>query len=658
MRRHELIGLFFAAAIIISTYLINYFYDFVSDIFNPNIVSARVNNKNDIDNNVDKVFSPLYVTTSKDKYYRYELVDIKARYQDLSQQPIVTGELTASVYKNSKIVETVGRDKEIVLKYNPKLEMWTAKWAIPWSPELGEYQLLVKASPDYPGPVLTATASFEIMGKNPPKRTKGFCAVLLEYGGDITGKQIIGPDGRNGNWNNIIQWVKYTGADAFFMLGGETETYNSKVDKENPFDPNMIRAVAKVAKAAKKEDLDFGAWIMSFGYQGKNCEKVGYAPSMGYNISTGKLYPSYMHISLSDQKRFDDLLDLVKKFDSNDDIDFIGIDYIRTGHLDGYELADDVVRDMNIAVPEDWESLSSTAKAVWFAKKIKADEDEDIVEQWRWWRAHKSATIVNRLIEYSGTKKPVWVFTLGWEHGKQHGQDPLMFTDAGVTYDAVMLYEANQVQFRQVLIDWKGYISSKQVNILVGESVDVKLLDSPYLSPPEEIVRRTLLGSKKITFGGMADGIFWHDISRALWGRKGVYSPREWFITAGKSFSEFRLEKGELEIKTSIAAPKKVYFNNAFNIVVNIENQSLREIRNIKTQIIDNPGIQPVISEVITPYLGPGETKALNFKISISPELSKLRSQYMLAAKSEWNHDQKSFDFKYVRGSKFYGSKE
>ncbi len=658
MKKHEFIGLFLAVGIIIFTYLVNYFYDYVADIFNPNIVSAKINSEggnNDLDS--EKVFNPLIVKTSKPRYLRYELVEIFAKYQDLSNQPITTGTLIASVYRGGKIVKTIGEMKEVELRYNPESGLWAGKWPIPWNPKLGEYQLLVKALPDYPGPVLTSTTKFEIIGKNPPKRKKALCAILLEYGGDILSKKIIGPDGRKGNWYNIIRWAKFTGANALFMLAGETETYNIMVTPEKPFDPTKLKAIKKIAKFAKKEGLIFGAWIMSFGYQGQHCEKLGYKPSLAFSPKTGALYPSYMHISLNDKKRFEDLLELVKRFDADPNIDFIGIDYIRTGHLDGYEMADEVVRDMNIAVPDRWEKMSLRKKAEWFARKIRIERNKNIIEKWQWWRAHKSATIVNKLIEYSGTKKPVWVFTLGWEHGKQHGQDPLMFTDAGVTYDAVMLYEANQIQFRQVLVDWKGYISSKQVNILVGESVDVTLLDSRYLNPPEELVRRTILGSKRITFGGMADGVFWHDISRALWGKRGIYTPKEWFITAGKVFSEFRLEKGELEIKTSIAAPKKVYLHTIFNVVVNIENQSLRGIKNIKTRIIKTTGVYPLQKEIVTAYIGPGEIKSLNFKVKISPPVQEMRSKYMLSAISEWNRHQKSFDFKYIRGVRYYGKK-
>ena len=651
MKKYEFIGILLSALIILSTYSVNYFYEYISNISNQKIIKPEIKINNTKNNSfASNQIEPLIVTTSKDEYYRFELVDIIARYIDLTENPITNCVLIASVHKNNKIIESVGGIKEIELKYDNKKNLWFGRWPIPYNPELGNYTALVKVMPNYPGPVITASCDFKIIGKEPTKPKKSLCPLLIEYGGDIVHKPIIGPDNKIGNWHNIIEWAKFINADAIFMLAGESETYNSLVTPQNPFDPILLKNMEIISKETKKHNLKFGAWIMNYGYQGKNCEKLGYEPSLSFNTSTGNVYPSYMHISLSDKKRFNDVLNLIKKFDENPNIDFIGLDYNRTGHSDGYELAEECVKDMSISVPENWEQMSKNEKAIWFARKIVIEKDENIIERFRWWRAHKIATIVNDLINLSGTKKPVWVFTLGWEHGKQHGQDPLMFTDTGIAYDFVMLYEANNVQFRQVLVDWKGYVSSKQVNIVAGQTIDVTLLDSPNLLPPEEFVRRITLGSKKLTFGGMCDGIFIHDLSRALWGKKGEFTPLEWFITAGKSISDFRNSFGELEIKVNLSEPEKIYYDAINDITFTIENQSLNEIKNIETEILETPGIFPLEKKILTDVLVAGEKKSLNFKFKLSNGIRK--NKYMIAVRSKWNN-QSAFDFKYVKAYKY-----
>lgn len=658
MKKYEFIGLILAILIVLTTYSFNYFYDEVNNIINPKYVSANnftTNMKIDTNNHL---FNPLVIKTSKVNYYRYEMIEIFASYKDLNNENINVGQLEAKIYKGNKLIETIGNMKNILLNYNPKLNLWTGKWPIPYNPELGSYHVLVRAMPSNPGPVITAAVSFNIMGKIPKKPEKSICAVVLEYGGNVTQKKIIGPNNKYGDWRNVFKWIKFTGANSFFMLGAETETYNSRITPEKPFDPDKLKEVDKFAEESKKHNLIFGAWIMSYGIQGGNYKKIGYKPSLAFNNKTHSLYPSYMHISLIDEKRFNDLLKVVKRFNSNPDIDYIGFDYVRTGHVDGYEMAEHVIKDMSIAVPNNWDELSAKNRMVWFAKKIKIDKNPKIIEKWQWWRAHKIASIINKLITLSGTKKPVWVFTLGWEHGKQHGQDPLMFTDAGISFDAVMLYEANQAQFRHFLVDWKSYVASQQVNIIVGQTVDVKLLDSNYLIPPQEFVRRTIIGSKKIAFGGLTDGIFWHDISRALWGRKGNYSEKEWFLTAAKSFSDFRIERGELGITIDINVRSDEYKKRKLFVDAIIENQTINQINDIMIKLISTEGVYPIgKNKTYINKLSPGEIKIITFKAIIKPITHKFKSKYMVAVSAETGQKEKTVDFLYINPNKYYGKK-
>lgn len=664
MKKYEFIGLALAVSIVIITYMFNYFYNEVNYVIQPRYVAAENYKSGQSTNIVSRnlaVFTPLVCATSKENYYRHELVDIYADYKDINNETITNGELEAKVYKGNKLIPSVAGMERIFLKYNSRLNLWAGKWPVPYNPDMGRYNVLVRALPSHPGPVITAVAGFNIIGRIPLKTDRGLCAMLLEYGGVISDRRsgILGPDDTEGDWRNIIKWANYSGANAFFMLGAETQTYNPYVNQEHPFDRSKLRDVKTVARETKKNNLQFGAWTMTFGFQGKDCAKVGYKPSMTYDQKTGRLYPSYMHISLIDEKRFNDLVNVVREFDKNPDIDYIGFDYVRTGHKDGYEMADLVVRDMSIAVPGNWDSLSEEQKAVWFAKKIIVDRDSETVEKWEWWRAHKVAEIINKVITVSGTVKPVWTFTLGWEHGKQHGQDPLMMMDAGVAIDAVMLYEANQHQFRTVLVDWKGYVSSSQVNLIVGQTVDVKLNDSYTLIPPEEFINRITQGTKKMVFGGLTDGLFWHDASRALWGRKGPYTTKEWFLTAGKAFSAYKSERGESGVKLNMSVRNKDYNTKEFYVDAVLENQTINPIDSIRVNLIETEGVAAVGERAAAvKNLTPGEKRIVTFQVKVSQVTSKFKPKYMVAMAAELPNEQRVFDFEYIAPTRVYTSVE
>ena len=91
MKKYEFIGLLMAIMIVIVTYLFNIFFDKVDYIVNPKYVSAQDYNTN-INSNISNVkaniYKPLVVTTSRDGYYRYEMVDIYADYKDLNNETI------------------------------------------------------------------------------------------------------------------------------------------------------------------------------------------------------------------------------------------------------------------------------------------------------------------------------------------------------------------------------------------------------------------------------------------------------------------------------------------------------------------------------------------------------------------------------------------
>ena len=645
MRRSEWIGLGIALFVLLLTYSLGTLHSILKDFLQTKIAKAS---EVEIEKPEEKIFKPLNVFTSKKSYYRYELVEILADYRDYEKKPIVSGNLSAKIYFNNKLITTVGNISEIQLYYDSNLKLWRGRFPVPWNPQLGEYSALVIAKPADPGPVLKETCNFSIIGKEPPQIPSGLAVMAVENYSDLNKRKLQGPDGSMGDWKKILDWAQYCGADAVFCLAGMTdgEVRYDKERKIKVFRPDLLELTKKLSFEAKNRGFLYGAWVMSFMMQKKDADKFGYTPSISYNKMNDTLYPSY-HISIGDKKRLDDLVEIVKELDKNPYVDFIGLDYIRTGDFDGYELVDEVVSEMSIPVPVEWDRMGPRERIIWFAKKISSENDESVIEKWRWWRAHKVAMNVKEIIERSGTKKPIWLFTLGWEHGKQHGQDPLMFNDAGITYDAVMLYEANQKQFRQVLVDWKNYLKTRQVNIICGNSVDVTLLDSPVLTPPEEIVRRNVTGVKQLLFGGLTDGLFWHDLTRALWGRKGEFSTKEWVITAGTSFSRFREEKGISPLSLRVQTENSVAVGTPFKVVAVIENISLDAIKNIKVELERVEGLVCKNNKVVIEELNPGEKIECVFDCSFF--LERFRNFGMVPVKIIFENNKPSFNFQIVR---------
>ena len=233
-----------------------------------------------------------------------------------------------------------------------------------------------------------------------------------------------------------------------------------------------------------------------------------------------------------------DVAELLRRFGDIKGVDYIGLDYIRNA-LGGAELVDDFYAEMSLEPPAGWSRLTFEERMVSFARKKGMRKDMAFIDAWQWWRAHRTALIVRRIKDELGDSKPLWAFTLTWDKGWHHGQDPVMMNDAGVDADALMLYEADAEQYTAMLRSWHGYVKKGDVQLVVGNIIDWPL-HQRHPDGPKEFYRRTVRAVDGIFSDGPATGMFVHDLGRALWGRKGRWSTRQWMDQAKAAADHMR----------------------------------------------------------------------------------------------------------------------
>ncbi len=478
------------------------------------------------------------ITLSKKEIYHYEILNVYLNgASDLELE-----NLSIKVFKDGRFHGSADIEFNIPFFPDPGKERLKAVYLPGWNAYEGEYEIkLFHADKRIQ---TDEKITFLLKRKPTPPLERGIFVVDLEMNESVKKKSFIDPEGFIADYSAIPRWVQEMNADALWILSGETTTFQRPTSTSKPWDAGPLENLYLLKKIAGQYDIDIGAYIMCFYVPGNYGVPDRYNAGIGYNKENDNLYYS-KHISLSSEQRVLDIIELAKQFQDDEQIQYIGFDFIRTGRADGYELGPIVVRDTNIITPRDWNSYSSQEKIKWFARKVEVEKDPLVIEKWRWWRAHKVAGIMKRIIEEAGITKPVWVYTLGWNHGKEHGQDPVMFFDAGVTIDAVMLYEANRQQFARLLEHWNNYIRAEHGNIIIGNCIDHRLLDSDSLSPPDELYRRNIDGYRNILRDGFASGIFLHDISRAFWGRRGNHTVKEY---AQSFISSVQSLKNELQV--------------------------------------------------------------------------------------------------------------
>jgi len=439
----------------------------------------------------------------------------------------VTGE-------DGKPVKTIGGLDRALLRYDSREEVWRGRFPCPWKPKIGHYAFSMELEPKLAKQF--KAQAFEIGRREPQKIKKGFVSLTLEYAGWHGTMKMRGPDGQQTDWRGIADWAQYFGADAVWVLAGRSSFGRGRV-----WDPVDTQTLKKLGALCHSKNILFGVWVMSYITQPeKNVKPTRYIWSLA--SEQGGLAET-KGISLADPQRPSDIAAFLAPFAKMDEVDFLGLDYIRNA-IGGYEMAEAFYADMDwLPKPPGWDKMNSRQRAEAFAALKIAGKNKEVIDAWQWWRAQRVGQVVRFIKKRVGGRKKFWAFTLGWEKGWQHGQDPIMLRDAGIDVDAVMLYEADQPQYATMMKDWSAYLDKGDLQLLVGDIVDSPLHQG---GGSPEYKKRLKWAYSDIYGGAPADGIFIHDLVRILWGRLSPENTASWTRAVKESVDAYKAGPGKL----------------------------------------------------------------------------------------------------------------
>ncbi len=603
------------------------------------------------------------LSTDKTDYLRYEIVRIYCAEDSPLKNSLVKmasgieavsanitkdSSCTAKIYHEGKLIRTIGGLDVIKMEYDPKTASYSGKWPIPWNPGLGEYKAEVtfKAGKKK----ASGTVSFKIQGRQPLRFPKGFCITDIEPGDSII-KRVPGIGGKTVKvWENYVLWAKYMGADALWHCVGQSQIWNTLNTNEFPWNKATINQVSELGEALHDFGMKYGCWITSFVMPGNRHDLSPYQMTTGYDKANDTL-KKMIYISIDDERRHNDIIDLLKKLNANPNVDYVGLDYIRTD-FGGLEMVDQFLTDMPVIVPEGFMELPRESRMLWLGKKLEIEKDRSIEEMWQWWRAHKMSTIIKKIKEKAGITKPMWAFTLTWKNGKQHGQDPLMFIDAGLDFNAGMFYSIDKPMYPMLINDWKDYLKQGSTTLMAGQCVDWNLLGKTYEppGPHEHFIRQEKLVNELLPVNPSL-GLFWHDLTRAFMGTRGPYPPIEWATAGAATFTHLRRSEKLFPFTVSWDCPDTVHAAEHFTVEINVTNIS-RSNSDYYLKLLKMEGVS--VPENVTQKfsLAPDEVKTLTFQLSIPKQDPKRGNMFMVPFMLQYggmSTQERYFEYKYVK---------
>lgn len=594
----------------------------------------------------------LRLSTSKPAYWRYEMVDFQVDEAGGGGvdrgDGILAGEsvLEVDIFKAGKQVIGLPGQEACLLRWDGNLQAWHGRWPIPFNPVLGVYEARL-AQPAgagqgrehvfFSGPGLTRTVrvaegrwlarcSFTLRGRMPTLFSPGFSAVTLEPGASYT---FPSPEGFGRGPMNAFAWARFMEADAFWHCALQTSWWPGQAAADLPWDRRDLQAMRAYAAQAPSQGVAYGAYMLTF-LVGGDFQKTDYEFTLGYDARTNKLVP-LRFISMEDSKRQREIIAALRLLSHTPGVAYIGMDYVRS-NTGGLEFTDEFLDDFNLEVPAELRGATVQDRRLWLGRHLAYDHDRRLHELWDWWRAHKVSLVLKGMLDEARVSQPVWVFSLGWKQGHQHGQDPRMLIDAGVSFNSPMFYEADQDQYPILLGDWRHYLAKTGGALVLGQCVDARLLHPrPGFNGPEEHYQRQIEALQAL--GPLVNrlGFFWHDLNRA---REGGHSPegmREWALCGASSFARLREAAGTVPVSLSVTASGAEPELSGTLKVLNIGKTRLGELR---VAGLWTPGLgdfKPRNWWILG--LAPGEERDLTFTVSVTPRF--VRARFRAGAPSE-----------------------
>lgn len=567
----------------------------------------------------------------KKSYRHHEFVEVSLRIQNRKLLKKLKGQtLNATVLYQGNPVTTIGDVRSIALYFDEKENTWRGKWPCPWNAPNGKYHLALAVAEK----ARIRAKPFRIEKREPAPLSPGLGILTLESDFPLRKWKMQDSAGALTDWRGIFDWASYVGADALWFLATHTRG-EGNLDERFPWAMENLSLLPEMGRQAHERGLKFGAYILCYITSGKKrFANTQYA--LEINPETQAIYKT-KSISLNDEKRLHDIIQMVKILNDIPEIDFIGLDYLRNA-LGGLELVDDFVREMRPRVSRHFWEWSSEKRKLWLSYEWRSRRNMRLIDQWQWWRAHRVGKIVEKIRKEVPLKKPLWVFTLTWEKGWQHGQDPIMLNDAGVDIDALMLYEADKGQFERILSDWHAYARKDSVQIVAGNVIDWNLHQMT-LSPtgPEEFYDRMMRAVEGIYADGLARGIFLHDLARALWGRRGPYSTKEWMLVGASAITELKRKWGLLPLEVRLHLPKTLALGGKIPVKIEIQNLSRQSLTDINLSLFVSEGLNlegPFALSVND--LAPGKSLEKSVTLRASRNVWERRNRVMLACRASY----------------------
>ena len=492
-----------------------------------------------------------FFVSDKVSYNKYEKMNFKLGVVD-KKRGVLTTNVTPiiKIYnKKNELLKNIFNQETFKMTFNEELNVF--EYELYLKDVLYEGALIAKVSFETSPftQVITQEISIAVVTENATFfLPKSYAFLGVDSKEILSLRKILSTNGQETSFSEITKWFDLLNTDAIMMPSAITK----KFEEDNVvWDMKKLKESKSLAKTFSQTGQDVALWIQALEMESLDNSKYKY--TLSKNI--GKNIQDRSVISLSDQKRKEELQLIFEDHMKDQNVDFVGFSRVFFNNYHE-ELFQEFSHSFNEFVP-------------------------NISEAFGIWKEYQAVAYFRELIHSTDKKKPIFlIFT-----GEELSSNP-RFLDMAFATEVDFVFLDLSVSIKNLatqfdMINKNNVLDKYKDRIILSYCLNYNNLVSGQSSALDNWVNYNL--SLYNDYG--VNTIRIKDFYRAMFGNRGSYLAYEWMLAVGDLVGKWKQSKSAYPLEQKYIT-STVEISDTIELTIEFQNISSQSISNISVDLL------------------------------------------------------------------------
>ena len=492
-----------------------------------------------------------FFVSDKVSYNKYEKMNFKLGVVD-KKRGVLTTNVTPiiKIYnKKNELLKNIFNQETFKMTFNEELNVF--EYELYLKDVLYEGALIAKVSFETSPftQVITQEISIAVVTENATFfLPKSYAFLGVDSKEILSLRKILSTNGQETSFSEITKWFDLLNTDAIMMPSAITK----KFEEDNVvWDMKKLKESKSLAKTFSQTGQDVALWIQALEMESLDNSKYKY--TLSKNI--GKNIQDRSVISLSDQKRKEELQLIFEDHMKDQNVDFVGFSRVFFNNYHE-ELFQEFSHSFNEFVP-------------------------NISEAFGIWKEYQAVAYFRELIHSTDKKKPIFlIFT-----GEELSSNP-RFLDMAFATGVDFIFLDLSVSIKNLatqfdMINKNNVLDKYKDRIILSYCLNYNNLVSGQSSALDNWVNYNL--SLYNDYG--VNTIRIKDFYRAMFGNRGSYLAYEWMLAVGDLVGKWKQSKSAYPLEQKYIT-STVEISDTIELTIEFQNISSQSISNISVDLL------------------------------------------------------------------------